>query len=925
MKKSAFASQHFLKVYVRFRHLLWLDGVMALIALLAISFLGLMVSDAIFIFSVSFRRAAFWLLGFIGLLYLALRFLAIRPKGPLHLARRCENHDPSLGSSLSNALQLANQVSSGGVTEVLRRQALEYGAKKAQDIRLTPLLGPSLKRTGTILTVVLLIFLGGFIIFESFFHSVIPRFFDPSSDHPPYSRLRLELSVNAHAIVYGDSCEIRATAEGSPVDELFLVTGTENGEKKTVMFRRPDGSYFFTLTSLRTPTTLWVTNGRARSKYHQLTILPTPIIKEINVTTEFPEYTGLSPLTTSLADLKGQLPKRSKLNFTIRSNRPLKGGILELTPLLGGESRSIPLLPTANPSTSVTGGFTLEKPTAFSLNIVDIDKRLSQNPAKGRVTISADRPPRIFIEEPGNKALATPEIKIPIRVRCEDDYGVSSVRIFRGYNQSIEYPVEMEHKDNSGSRGMLAEGSFDFSDLGVRPGDLINYYLEAIDNNPEGPGLSLSRMYSIQIISEKQYRHIVKNLQGRKKLFGLYFNLGAKLNVLVRRAQAFNEQLGKLSEAGKPADHQTDLCFYRDQFQSSMREYGETLNTLIENKPGNDVEVSFHTRLYATKLTFELLQKQFQQMSAETTTDCKIDAQKMTALLHELTRMGDDVEREVLKPAEEIAAVIKILSMADNFAKMAGAQMELSALAHRFRDKTTPPTRLEQLEMSELNARQEKLRLDLSKFTRQLAELLDALPKEEQFLKLRASTEQFLQAVDKLDIQTDLNQAVENWQELKGNRAYIFCKTGAEKMQKLLQHSGDIGQQGKACLQFMPIIKNGRGNALEQLLHSMQGLEENGSDNDGYGMYDENVGLYGPDVQLPGTTEEYGDGDEGSAKHSVYRIEGTERDNLTPEKDKGPKKDVKLIDGVEFPLRYRQLVGDYFKAIAESEQKETGK
>ena len=117
----------------------------------------------------------------------------------------------------------------------------------------------------------------------------------------------------------------------------------------------------------------------------------------------------------------------------------------------------------------------------------DVNDLESAESRQGRFNILADERPKLFVLEPGRDAVATPAIRVPVRVEATDDYGVARVAWLRGFNRSIERPFSMKLVLKPGPQSVEASGAFEFDKLGVRPGDVIEYYFEAADNYPKRP------------------------------------------------------------------------------------------------------------------------------------------------------------------------------------------------------------------------------------------------------------------------------------------------------------------------------------------------------------------------------------------------------------------------------------------------------
>jgi hypothetical protein len=85
----------------------------------------------------------------------------------------------------------------------------------------------------------------------------------------------------------------------------------------------------------------------------------------------------------------------------------------------------------------------------------------------------------------------------------------------------------------------------------------------------------------------------------------------------------------------------------------------------------------------------------------------------------------------------------------------------------------------------------------------------------------------------------------------------------------------------------------------------------------GYALFNDELALYGPNVELIGQ-QAAGRGETAQAStRRAERVADEAQDPASkPAMDPGR---VRLQPDAKFPLRYRELVGEYFKVIAESE------
>ncbi|PWU17993.1 MAG: hypothetical protein C5B50_10115 [Verrucomicrobia bacterium] len=865
------------------------------------------------------------------------------------VARLFEKTNLALGNKLINAVQLSKASSStAGVGELLRLEAIALGRKAAAGVTVWPAVRRGTKAAAWLAGagfVAWVVLLG---TADDLVRTVAPRFRDPYGDHPPYSKLRIEVAPGGAQVLYGGQIEVRARVKmkrgepditGMSVPKLWLVAQSGTNSLRTVMFLAPDKSFFQSLVNLREPASYSVTDGRARSHRFPINIRYTPQITLVELSTVFPEYTGLPSRAAKLSPDPQALPEDTKVVFRVTSNRPLKGGRVTLTPVLGGKSSEIDLktveVPQGNPSASksnadskgqaplvkqahiVTGAFTLTEPVVFSISVRDVANLDSVDPAQGRFNILPDERPRLFVLEPGRDAVATPTIRVPVRVEATDDYGVARVAWLRGLNRSIERPFNMKLNLKPGPQSVEATGAFDFAQLGVREGDVIEYYFEAADNYPKGPNVALSRLYRVQIISKEQYEAILRQAAARKALFEPYFRMDAWLRRLAERARKLDQQAQHGSDAEQKAAAKETEALAED-----LAKYEKELGKLLQEAVLFDVEEAFRNTLVAQHTAIGEARKALKAAMGSG----QLDLKKLSEAAKELSERAQSGNEDIGQPAQQIASVARVLAKADTFVKLAKQQAALADLLRRFSDRKGDLSRVEQMEMDELSYQQRRIQEGLRSMLDSLPGLLSALPDDPQYETLRADVNNFVKAVADAKIEDDLAQNSKNLSALDGKSGYTLAQQVAEKMDRLISKCSANGllPDAKQCLHFKPTIKQALGNTLEQILGAMGASSGNGQGGkDGYALFNDDVALYGPNVELAGE-QAGGRGETGQAVTGrAERVTGDTRDPGLKQPAIQPR--VRLQPDAKFPLRYRELVGEYFKVIGETQTQEGGR
>ena len=877
-----------------------LAGVVGLTALLAV------ILDAALDLPEAARAAAPWVLALCGCFVLGWGVWLWRRFEEQRVARLFERAQPALGSRLINAVQLAQRTGAAPVEEVLRREAVELGRKAAASALVWPAVRAGVKTSAAVAGLALAAWLGLLLAGGDILRAVAPRFLDPAGDHPPYSKLRIEVSPAGAQVLYGGQVEVRARTSGRPVDKLWLAARSGTNALSAIMFLAPDKTFFQTLVNLREPTQFYVTDGQARSHKFAIGIRYTPQITLVEVTTAFPEYTGRTPHTGKLSDEPQALPEDTKVSFRVASNRPLKSGRLTLTPVLGGKAIEVPLKPDGEKNI-VSGGFTLAQPVVFSLAVRDVNDLDSLEPRQGRFNLLPDERPQIFVLEPGRNAVATPAIRVPVRVEATDDYGITRVMWLRGLNRSIQRPFNMKLTLRSGPQSVEAAGALDFATLGVRPGDIIQYYFEAADNYPKGPNITLSKLYEIQIISQEQYEAVLRMAAARKALFEPYFRLDAWLRRLAERAR----NLAKEAQSASPATADQAAALSDD-----LGKYESELGKLLQQAILFDVEQAFRAALAEQHTRVQQVQRKLQQALGSG----QLDPKNLGEAAEELSELARQEEEDVNRPAQQIAAVAHLLARADTFVKLARQQAALAEMLRRFADRSGDLSPVEQMEMQELAYHQRRVQDGLRSLLESLPQLLAQIPEEPDYEPLRNDVDKFIHAVGEAGIEEDLKNNARNLSLLDGKAGYALAQQAAEKMDRLISKCQGMPGNAKSCLRFAPKVQQAMGSTLEQILAAMgassMGNGEGGQD--GYGLFNDDVALYGPNIDLAG---EQGGGRPRSGQAAAQRAERVPGQGHDPAlKPNAAPGRVRLQPDAKFPLRYRELVGDYFKVIGESER-----
>jgi hypothetical protein len=220
------------------------------------------------------------------------------------------------------------------------------------------------------------------------------------------------------------------------------------------------------------------------------------------------------------------------------------------------------------------------------------------------------------------------------------------------------------------------------------------------------------------------------------------------------------------------------------------------------------------------------------------------------------------------------------------------------------------------MEMQLLAEREQHVRDGLRALMESLPELLGKLPAEPEFEPLRGDVNTFLKAVESARIETLLGDAHERLAIPDPAGGLALAQLAAEAMDELIGKCQGLPEQGQQCLRFRPTLSQSLGNTLQQILAAL-GAGNGGEGQNGFSWFSNNVGLYGPNMEMAAPQGGGGRGTERAGEAGPARLPAGVEDQDQP--STGSAARLRLQPDAKFPLRYRELVGDYFRAIAESE------
>ena len=259
---------------------------------------------------------------------------------------------------------------------------------------------------------------------------------------------------------------------------LFAHFQSAAGWEPVTMQQKPDAdggaNYQFTLAGLPENVEYYVAAGPLVSPHYKLRVVDLPSVKQINVTYQYPKWTGMQPATEEHSgDLRAIEGTNAQLE--IEMDRPLNSGELALS-----DGQTIHL--TRGVGNVYRGTIHMQKDGAYHLTAVDEGQpvRVSED-----YFIATDKaqPPQVAIVRPGGDYRASPIEEVTIGVKGSDEFGLKGMHLHYSVNGGPDHEVSVLEKPGAkqadGSHTIALEG------LKLVPGDVISVYATARDGHAQ--------------------------------------------------------------------------------------------------------------------------------------------------------------------------------------------------------------------------------------------------------------------------------------------------------------------------------------------------------------------------------------------------------------------------------------------------------
>ncbi|NLW50417.1 MAG: hypothetical protein GXY85_06180 [Candidatus Brocadiaceae bacterium] len=406
----------------------------------------------------------------------------LRRTGRLYVARRMEVCRPELKNTLISYLECRKDPA---VPLELRRLMRSRAAVHVRSLDARVAVDPAryVRLAGAVAAVLAAFALYALISPKSAGASV-RRLMNPRADILPPTATRLvEIAPGDVYAIVGSAPAVGVTATGvEPAAVDVIWDGTTFSGRRLPLVPAGPHRWEGAFPPLLEDGQYHLVAGDTRSERFAIRLLPVPAVADVRMTIAPPAYTGLPVQTVDGGS--ADVVQGTEVTVEARTNLPARAGFVQFAP-----GRRLAMDVGADRRT-LRGRFFVRRSERYSICFETPPypngaSFANPSPVVYELTSRPDRPPTIELLAPEDGLEAKRDAKVLLGYAARDDFGIARVNLhYRANGMAGSMDTVAEPAVASVPRGAY---EWDLAGVPLRPGSVLAYCLEAVDNRPDRP------------------------------------------------------------------------------------------------------------------------------------------------------------------------------------------------------------------------------------------------------------------------------------------------------------------------------------------------------------------------------------------------------------------------------------------------------
>jgi len=443
------------------------------------------------------ERLAFFrlfVLAFSGAALAATLFPFVKRVNRLYVARRMEALQPELKNALISYLQCRdNPETPSEIKRLMQQKAVQSIHALGTDVVVDP--GRYLRLSLVFGALVLAFLAYGAVSPKSAVVSVKRLLWPRAEILPPTATRLTAIEPGDMYVIVGDEPLLKVKAEGVKPSGVYAVwNGTTFDDRRVLLARKSEDQWEGTFPPILENGSYYVVARDTRSDKFGITVLPTPTVKQLELTLTAPAYTGLPVRTVTDGNL--DVVTGTLVGLRATTSLPPQTGFLEFD-----SGRRVWLEPVDGQNV-LEGQFRAMRSDAYVVRFETIRYPngaafKNPSPVRYRITCRDDQPPSVKLLAPPDGIRAQPSDKVTIVYSARDDFSVARVNL----RYSLDGVLSPAVKIGEPRLPKVEDAAYEWNlaAIAASPGVVVTYHLEAEDTRPELPQVGRSETRRIVI------------------------------------------------------------------------------------------------------------------------------------------------------------------------------------------------------------------------------------------------------------------------------------------------------------------------------------------------------------------------------------------------------------------------------------------
>jgi len=334
----------------------------------------------------------------------------------------------------------------------------------------------------------------------AYFANSAERILLPSSSIAPLTRTHILDIQPGNTVVSNGNQVVLKVSLGGEIPRLVRVRYRDIGspwQKELLSHELGTTDFSFIWKDVHQPMEYSVEAGDAESDLFRIGVRPKTVMQSRSVEITPPAYTHLPKFSVKdFTKLQNVIPG-SKVAFDVEFNNPV--GKLKV---LGENEIDLPVTNNDPLHWRFSGGVSGSE--ALNLNYTGTDGIADAETIQ--VEVKPDTPPSISISSPaeGSQIIAKRSDIFPVQFSISDDFGLSSVSLYKSSGDKVDARLVREWKEAGGSKLFQGQIEIPLGDYSDPEDATVTFCLIARDGNDfNGPGVTTSRPIVVQLKSNE--------------------------------------------------------------------------------------------------------------------------------------------------------------------------------------------------------------------------------------------------------------------------------------------------------------------------------------------------------------------------------------------------------------------------------------